>query len=115
MIFLATLKETANHFGVSIQAMSDYVKKHIAEINTDGEHAVLHRGRWHFDNIAISRMEQMRGYNDGNGKPLTQAPATVDDFRNIINQLQAEVSDLKNRVSQLESKQGSWLNRVFKK
>ena len=42
----------------------------------------------------------MRGYNDGNGKPLTQAPATVDDFRNIINQLQAEVSDLKNRVTQ---------------
>ena len=60
-------------------------------------------------------MKQMRGYNDCNGKPLlTQAPATVDDFRNIISQLQDEVSDLKKRISQLESKQGSWLDRVFK-
>ena len=38
----------------------------------------------------------------------------VDDFRNIISQLQDEVSDLKKRISQLESKQGSWLDRVFK-
>ena len=38
---MATLKETAAHFGISIQAMSDYVNKHITEINTDGEHAVL--------------------------------------------------------------------------
>lgn len=69
---MATLKDTALHFGVSIQAISDYVKKHLEEINVDGEHAVLHRGKWHFDDIAIARLEQMRGYNDGNGVPLTR-------------------------------------------
>lgn len=110
---MATLKDTADHFGVSVQAISDYVKKHLEEINSDGEHAVLHRGKWHFDDIAIARLEQMRGYNDGNGVPLTRSPATVEEFRTIIAKLQNEIADLNSRVERLESKQGSWLNRVF--
>ena len=32
---MATLKDTAQHFGVSIQAMSDYINKHLQDINTD--------------------------------------------------------------------------------
>ena len=110
---MASLKDTALHFGVSVQAISDYVKKHLDEINSDGVHAALHRGKWHFDNIAISRLEQMRGYHDGNGLPLTRTPATVDDFRAIITQLQADIANLNSRVTQLESKQRSWLDRVF--
>jgi len=111
---MATLKDTAVHFGVSVQAIADYVKKHLEEINVDGEHAVLHRGKWHFDDIAIARLEQMRGYNDGNGVPLTRTPATVEEFRAIIAKLQADVADLNARVEQLESKQRSWFDRVFK-
>ena len=42
---MATLKDAALHFGISVQAISDYVKKHLEEINADGEHAVLHRGK----------------------------------------------------------------------
>ena len=110
---MATLKDTATHFGVSVQAISDYVKKHLEEINVDGEHAVIHKGKWHFDDIAIARLEEMRGYNDGNGVPLTSVPATVEEFRVIIAKLQSEVADLNNRVGQLESKQRSWLDRVF--
>ena len=110
---MASLKDTATHFGISVQAISDYVKKHLDEINFDGEHAVLHRGKWHFDDTAITRLEKMRGYYDGNGLPLTRTPATVDDFRTIIAQLQADIANLNSRVTQLESKQRSWLDRVF--
>lgn len=111
---MASLKDTAYHFGVSVQAISDYVKKHLDEINSDGEHAVLHRGKWHFDDTAIARLEKMRGYLDGNGVPLTRVPATVEEFRAIIAKLQNEIADLNARVEQLESKQGSWFDRVFK-
>lgn len=110
---MATLKDTAQHFGVSVQAISDYVKKHLNKINVDGEHAVMHRGKWHFDDIAIARLEEMRGYNDGNGVPLTQMPATVEEFRTIISRLQSEVENLNARVTQLESKQRSWFDRVL--
>jgi len=73
----------------------------------------MHRGKWHFDDIAIARLEQMRGYNDGNGVPLTQTPATVEEFRAIIDRLQSEVENLNARVTQLESKQRSWFDRVL--
>jgi hypothetical protein len=119
---MATLKDTAQHFGVSIQAMSDYINKHLQDINTDGEHATIHRGKWFIDDVAIARLEQLRGFNDGAGLPLTQSPATVDDFRSVISKLQAEVETLKQRVEKLErtlekektKEKGSWLNRMFK-
>ena len=59
------------------------------------------------------RLEERRGYNDGNGVPLTSVPATVEEFRAIIAKLKSEVADLNNRVSQLESKQRSWLDRIL--
>ena len=59
-----------------------YVKKHLDEINVDGEHAIVHRGKWHFDEIAIARLEQMRGYNDGNGVPLTRTPVKCPSLSN---------------------------------
>lgn len=119
---MATLKDTAQHFGVSIQAMSDYINKHLQDINTDGKHATIHRGKWFIDDVAIARLEQLRGFNDGAGLPLTQSPATVDDFRSVISKLQAEVETLKQRVEKLErtlekektKEKGSWLNRMFK-
>ena len=56
----------------------------------------------------------MRGYNDGNGIPLTRVPATVEEFRAIITKLQTDIAELNSRVEQLESKQSSWFDRVFK-
>lgn len=120
---MATLKDTAQHFGVSIQAMSDYMNKHLQDINTDGEHATIHRGKWFIDDVAIARLEQLRGFNDGTGLPLTKSPATVDDFRSVISELQAEVESLKQRVEILEkmlenekakAEKSSWLDRMFK-
>ena len=81
---MATLKDTAHHFGVSIQAMSDHINKHLQDLNVDGEHAAIHRGKWFIDDIAIARLEQLRGFNDETGLPLTNSSATIDDFRSII-------------------------------
>lgn len=50
--------------------------------------------------------------------PLTNSPATIDDFRFVISNLQKEVEDLKQRVEILENEKekakSSWINRVFK-
>ena len=98
--------------------MSDYINKHLQDINSDGEHATIHRGKWFIDNIAIKRLEELRGFNDGTGLPLTNSPAMIDDFRFIISNLQKEVEDLKQRVEILENEKekakSSWINRVFK-
>jgi hypothetical protein len=121
---LATLKDTAQYFGVSIQAMSDYINKHLQDLNVDGEHAAIHRGKWFIDDIAITRLEQLRGFNDGAGLPLTNSPATIDNFRSVISNLQNQINDLQLRFDSLESNfkalesklesNRSWIDRVFK-
>ena len=89
-------------------------------INSDGEHATIHRGKWFIDDIAIKRLEELRGFNDGAaGLPLTSSPATIDDFCFVISNLQKEVEDLKKRVEILENEKekaekSSWINRVFR-
>lgn len=59
---MATMQEIAKHFNVSIQGMTDYVKKHLDEINVDGEHASIKAGKWMFDESAVRRLEEMRGW-----------------------------------------------------
>lgn len=59
---MATMQEIAKHFNVSIQGMTDYVKKHLQEINVDGEHASIKAGKWMFDEFAVRRLEEMRGW-----------------------------------------------------
>ena len=44
------------------QHMVDYVKRHLDEINEGGEHARLARGCWQFDEIAVKRLEKLRGF-----------------------------------------------------
>lgn len=75
--------------------MSDYINKYLQDINTDGEHAAIHCGKWFIDAVAIARLEQLRGFNEGVGLPLTQSPATIDNFRTVISKLQTEVESLK--------------------
>lgn len=59
---MATMKELAGHFGVSIQTMTEYVKRHLDEINADGSHAALRAGKWAFDAEAVRKLEELRGF-----------------------------------------------------
>ena len=58
---MRSLKETAESFGVSGQALLEYVKKHLDELNNEGEHVFQTRsGKWQFDEVAISRLIKLR-------------------------------------------------------
>ncbi len=59
---MATMQEMCEHFRIKNSAMVDYVKRHLSEINSDGEHARIARGCWQFDEIAVKRLEKLRGF-----------------------------------------------------
>ena len=56
------MQEVAKHFNITIQGMTDFVKKHLEEINSDGEHAAIRAGKWTFDESAVKKLEEMRGW-----------------------------------------------------
>ena len=61
-IYMATIQDLCGRYRVGTSAMTDYVKRHISEINSDGSHARLARGVWSFDELAIQRLDQLRGF-----------------------------------------------------
>lgn len=105
---MATMKEIAGHFNVSIQTMTEYVKRHLDEINTDGPHAAMHGGKWMFDTVAIERMEELRGWRvssvmkEVENKKLVQAQAIIQDLQNRLTQ-----EALENKAAQ-EEKAATW-------
>ena len=70
---MRSLKETAESFGVSGQALLEYVKKHLDELNDEGEHVFQTRsGKWQFDEVAISRLTELR--KDMATSPFVSSP-----------------------------------------
>ena len=54
------LREAATHFNISAQAMAEFTRKHLDEINHDGVHAIKIQGRWAYDGEAIRVIEGMK-------------------------------------------------------
>ena len=84
---MATMKELAGHFGVSIQTMTEYVKRHLDEINADGSHAALRAGKWAFDAEAVRKLEELRGFGIAGvmeaveSKKVKDLEVTVDNLQ----------------------------------
>jgi len=54
------LREAASHFNISAQAMAEFTRKHLDEINIDGVHVIKIQGRWAYDGEAIRIIENMK-------------------------------------------------------
>lgn len=59
---VATMQDLCGRYRVGTSAMADYIKRHIDEINRDGDHARLARGCWLFDETAVQRLDELRGF-----------------------------------------------------
>lgn len=100
--FMATMKEISGHFGVTVQTMTEYVKKHLDVLNKDGEHAAMKAGRWVFDAVAVERLEDLRGWGTGGvmeeveSKKLKQAAELIRDLQNQLVQASIETKAAQN-------------------
>lgn len=59
---LATLEDVSKHFGITTQGLGSYITRHIDKINEDGEHAKKNGSSWIIDEIAVRRIEELRGF-----------------------------------------------------
>lgn len=104
---MATLKETAKYFGISFQALAEYVKKYLDEINVDGQHAFIRKGKWHFDEVAIQRLTAMRNEKEEFMLPYleSQHPNKNVDKKILqtweVQKLISEVAGMKKEFSEM--------------
>lgn len=101
---LATIEDIAKRYGyTTVQGMTGYVKKHLSEINTDGEHAKLVDGKWSLDAIAIKRLDKLKEFN----RPEVLAQVENDQIRDLtrINQnLQVQLLNAQSKLTETQEK-----------
>lgn len=105
---MATMKELAGHFGVSIQTMTEYVKRHLDEINADGSHAALRAGKWAFDAGAVQKLEELRGFGIAGvmeaveSKKVKDLEVTVDNLQVALLHAQEDAKTAYQQVADAE-------------
>ena len=108
---VATLQEMCDHFRVKKSAMVDYVKRHIDEINEGGEHARLARGCWQFDEIAVKRLEKLRGFGISGvmekveSDEIKELKVTIDNLQVALLAAQQDTVKANKLVAEAEKSQ----------
>lgn len=105
---VATIQELCRRYRVGTSAMTDYVKRHISEINSDGSHARLARGVWSFDELAIQRLDQLRGFGVAGvieaveNKEIRELKILVDNLQTMLLHAQQQTIDATQQVADSE-------------
>lgn len=108
---MATMQEMCEHFRIKKSAMVDYVKRHLDEINEGGEHARLARGCWQFDEIAVKRLEKLRGFGISGviekveSNEIKELKVTIDNLQVALLAAQQETVKANKLVADAEKAQ----------
>ena len=81
------------------QVMLLWVKNHLAEINTDGEHAKKEGKSWLFDEIAVKRIMELRAQTThARADKETPEQAELRQARVIVTKAQQQIIMLQNKT-----------------
>ena len=81
------------------QVMLLWVKNHLAEINTDGEHAKKEGKSWLFDEIAVNRIIELRGDAiPARAERETKEQAELKRAQILLTKTQQNVIELQSKV-----------------
>lgn len=58
-----TIADLMTRYGLTAQAVRQYLNNHMDDINADGIHAKKVKGDWQLDVIGLQKLDAMRGYN----------------------------------------------------
>lgn len=90
---MRNLEDLMKRYGIAKSSLSEFVKNHITDINNDGQnHIVTDRKVKWFDDYAVQRIDELRGYNSN--VTLAAENAKADRERELLE----ENSQLKTRL-----------------
>lgn len=115
-------KALARRYGLSEQAARKFIREHLAELNSDGEHAQRTKLGWTVDDVGLRRLDELRGYREV-ALEVVAEPSELDNLREENSRLmkmliasQAEVIRLQRELLNRKNQpQGftSWLKSKF--
>lgn len=105
---MATMQDLCARYRVGTSAMTDYVKRHINEVNQGGSHARLARGVWSFDETAVQRLDHLRGFGVAGvveaveNKEIRDLKILVDNLQTALLHAQQQTIDATQQVADAE-------------
>ena len=105
---MATMQDLCDRYRVGTSAMTDYVKRHIDEINRDNVHARLARGAWSFDETAVQRLDHLRGFGVAGvieaveSKEIRELKILIDNLQTALLRAQQQTIDAVQQVADSE-------------
>lgn len=55
------IKNLTARYGLSEQGLRKFIREHLSELNSDGEHVKRVGRSWQLDDVAIERLDKLRG------------------------------------------------------
>lgn len=93
-----TIQFLIERYEVRRQSLLEYTKNHISELNEDGVHARKFGKEWRFDEVAVSRLDELRGY--------LGASVAIYDYENPetvrANEAEANLARALEKIAELE-------------
>ena len=86
---MADIVNLMKRYNISKQAACKYIRGHLDQINADGEHAIRRSGVWYFDDMAIERIDQLRGHGQVAGVMEKVESDKVLALEQLVSNLQA--------------------------
>lgn len=115
-------KELALRYNLSDQAARKFIREHLAELNSDGEHARRTKVGWTVDDVGLKRLDELRGYREMSVE-VVDTPNELDELREENKRLmkmlvasQAEVIRLQRELLDSKTEPPSlvdWLKTKF--
>jgi len=73
-------KDLAQRYGLSEQAARKFIRQHLADLNSDGEHARRTKVGWTVDDVGLKRLDALRGYQEM-AVEAVDTPNEMDELR----------------------------------
>lgn len=117
-----TMQFLIERYEVRRQSLLEYTKNHISELNEGGVHARKFGKEWRFDEVAVSRLDELRGYLGASvatnnyetaemvriaelEKELAEANENIDELKADVASKDAIIKNQNNLIGLIEAKQ----------
>lgn len=115
--FPFTMQFLVERYEIKRQSLLEYTKNHISELNEGGVHARKFGKEWRFDEVAVNRLDEMRGYLGtaiATNNYETAEMVRIKDLEQELDKAKAEIAQqkewldsqartMKNQLSMLEA------------
>ena len=98
-----TMQFLIERYEVRRQSLLEYTKNHISELNEGGVHARKFGKEWRFDEVAVSRLDELRGYLGAS--VATNNYETAEMVR--IAELEKELAEANENIGELKAEVAS--------